>query len=216
MFRQKKSKMDEITFPLLAISRLRMTTDGAGVTTLVAAAGCPLRCGWCLNPQSWNGAAKAEPVTPKTLYDRVKVDDLYFRTTGGGVTFGGGEPLLHADFIAAFRKICGVDWKIRAETSLNVPRTCVETAACVDEFIVDIRDMNPTIYRAYTGCENTRVIENLKRLLETVGADRVLARVPRIPDYNTDADTDRSIDALRALGVKRFDRFNYIIRKPSE
>lgn len=205
--------MTEPRFPLMAVSRLRMTTDGAGVTTLVAATGCPLRCRWCLNPQSWNGAAKAESVTPRALFDRLRIDDLYFRATGGGVTFGGGEPLLHADFIAAFRKLCGADWRICAETSLNVPEMCVETAAaCVDEFIVDVKDMDPEIYRAYTGQDNARVIANLKRLIQTIGAERVLARVPKIPEYNTEADARRSVEALRSLGVTRFDCFDYIKR----
>lgn len=203
--------MPDPTFPLLAVSRLRMATDGSGVTTLVAAAGCPLRCRWCLNPQSWNGTAKAEAVSPDTLYDRVKIDDLYFQATGGGITFGGGEPLLHADFIAKFRQRCGVKWRICAETSLNVPPACVETAAaCVDDFIVDVKDMNPEIYRAYTGSENAQVIENLKRLIASVGAERVLARVPLIPDYNTEADAESSAAALRKIGVTRFDRFSYI------
>ena len=40
---------DGVIFPLLALSRLRMGTDGKGVTTLIAGAGCPLRCRWCIN-----------------------------------------------------------------------------------------------------------------------------------------------------------------------
>ena len=43
---------NERTFPLFALSRHRMATDGRGVTTLAAAWGCPLRCRYCLNPQS--------------------------------------------------------------------------------------------------------------------------------------------------------------------
>ena len=203
--------MSDPTFPLLAVSRLRMATDGSGVTTLVAAAGCPLRCRWCLNPQSWNGTAKVESVSPDALYERVKIDDLYFQATGGGITFGGGEPLLHADFIARFRERCGERWRVCAETCLTVPQNCVEiAAACVDEFIVDVKEMNPEIYRAYTGSGNAQVIENLKRLIASVGAERVLARVPLIPDYNTEADVESSVEALRKTGVTRFDRFSYI------
>ena len=94
--------MAEPLFPLLSLSRLRMGTDGEGVTTLAAGAGCPLSCRWCINKRLLRELT-AEPVTAAELLDRVKIDDLYFRATGGGVTFGGGESLLHAGFIRRFR-----------------------------------------------------------------------------------------------------------------
>ena len=56
-----------------------------------------------------------EEIYPEELYNHVKQDDLYFRATGGGVTFGGGEPLLSCKEILHFHKIYmdkGHDWKI--------------------------------------------------------------------------------------------------------
>ena len=85
-------------FPTAAISRLRMATDGEGITTLVCAWGCPLRCKYCLNKFTWDENTKVRRYTPQELYDKVRLDSLYFEATGGGVTFGGGEPLLYADF----------------------------------------------------------------------------------------------------------------------
>ena len=82
-----------VTAPVITYSRLRMTTDGEGVTTLVIFHDCPLRCKYCLNPFSFAPDTKREDLTPEQLYDKVKIDDLYFVATGGGVTFGGGEPL---------------------------------------------------------------------------------------------------------------------------
>ena len=70
-----------------------LTTDGEGVTTLAAFWGCPLRCQYCLNPHSLREGTKCEELTPTQLYDKVKLDNLYFLATNGGVTFGGGEPL---------------------------------------------------------------------------------------------------------------------------
>ena len=202
----------EPLFPLLRIVRLRMEIDGEGVTSLVAGTGCPLSCKWCLN-----AAVLRQPPTPVTareLYDRVKIDDLYFRATGGGVTFGGGEALLHAAFFRAFREICGDNWHICAETSLHVPRGLVETAAeTVDGFIIDIKDMNSEIYRRYTGGDAGLVQENLAYLLGKVGPERLLVRVPLIPDFNTPADCDTSEQRLRAMGVTRIDRFSYIRRE---
>ena len=111
--------MTEPLYPLLSLARLRMGTDGAGVTTLIASQGCPLHCRWCINERLLR-EAPAEHVTAAELIERVRIDDLYFRATGGGVTFGGGEPLHHAAYIRRFRALCPPQWRIWAETSLAV------------------------------------------------------------------------------------------------
>lgn len=205
--------MAEPRYPLLSLSRLRMGIDGPGVTTLIAGAGCPLRCRWCINEKLLR-EAPAEPVTAQELYARVKIDDLYFRASGGGVCFGGGESLLHADFIRAFRAVCPADWTICAETSLAVDPALVRTAAeAVDRFIVDCKDWDEDIYRRYTGASGARMKENLRLLLSLVGPERVLVRVPLIPEYNTPDDQGRSVAALQALGVTDFDVFSYVIKE---
>ena len=141
----------------------------------------------------------------------VKIDDLYFQATGGGVTFGGGEPLLHSRFIAEFRKLCGSKWHISAETCLNVPTDMLEIAAgCIDAFFVDIKDMNPEIYRNYTTRDNRRVIDNLKFLRARVSPENITVRVPNIPGYNTPDDVKRSIDTLHSMGFENLDIFTYI------
>ena len=193
-----------------------MATDGAGVTALVGAYGCPLQCRLCINPQTWQGRTDGKPpftrVTPSELYDQVKIDNLYYLATGGGVTFGGGEPLLHTDFITAFREVCHPDWRIYAESCLNIPEENLRAAArVVDHFFIDIKDMNPAIYRAYTGKDNTLVKANLALLLSLVGAHRITVRVPSIPDFNTEADTEASVRELQAMGVTSLDRFAYKI-----
>lgn len=204
--------MAEPLYPLLSVSRLRMGTDGAGVTTLVASAGCPLRCRWCIN-KALLREAKPEPVTAAELVERVKIDELYFLATGGGVTFGGGESLLHAAFIRRFRELCPPQWRICAETSLAVPRENVVLAAeAVDFFIVDCKDMDGEIYRRYTGGDGALMRENLRFLLEKIGLERVLVRVPLIPRFNTPEDQARSAEALRAMGAAKLDLFEYVIR----
>ena len=203
--------MGEPMFPLLSLSRLRMEVDGEGVTTLIAGAGCPLSCKWCINQKILQ--TTPTPVTARELFDRVKIDDLYFQATGGGVTFGGGESLLHIDFIRQFRTLCGNRWKIYAETSLCIPQTAVETATrCVDGFIVDIKDMDPEIYRAYTGKEAALAHSNLEYLLSLVGPERILVRIPLIPDFNTKEAQSRSVETLKAMGFTRLDPFSYIIK----
>ena len=143
----------------------------------------------------------------------MRIDNIYFLYTGGGICFGGGEPLLRTDFIREFRSLCGNAWKITAETSLAVPRSSVETAAeVIDDFIVDIKDTNPAIYKAYTTRCNRQSLQNLRWLISAKGAEHIIVRVPFIPNYNTDADRDNSIALLQEMGVTQIDRFKYVVR----
>ena len=201
-------------FPSIGYDRLRMETDGEGVTTLVCAQGCPLRCRYCINPESSRDCGRPRHIfTPESLYQLLKIDSLYFLATGGGVTFGGGEPLLYAEFIEAFARIAP-DWKLYCETSLWVNPLQVERAArVVDHFFVDIKDTDPEIYRAYTGKDFARAGENLRLLLSLVGTERITVRLPLIRGYNTDAHRDRSEALLRLWGLTKFDRFDYRVKE---
>lgn len=201
--------------PVFAIERHRLKTDGKGVTTLVGAYGCPLRCHYCLNPHAWNSKTleKCREMTPLALYEQVKIDELYFLATKGGITFGGGESLLHADFIQRFRQICGAQWTLTIETSLNVPKTQLERIlGAVDDFIVDIKDLNPSIYKAYTGMPIDKTLYNLKLLSENVSQEHILIRVPRIPEYNQNEHIQATLKKLKSMGFENFEVFPYIIR----
>lgn len=202
------------TAPVITFSRLRMQVDGPGITTLVAFHGCPLRCHWCINAYSFAPETKRTDMTAQQLYDRVKLDELYFLSTGGGITFGGGEPLLQAPFLAEFRQICGPNWHLCAETSLNVPWELVAIAiGCIDHFYIDCKDTDPTIYRRYTGQDNARMLENLQKLLEIVGPERITVRIPLIPEFNTPEDQHRSQALLKEIGLTQFDVFSYKLPK---
>ena len=205
--------MTAVQAPVVATARHRVAVDGPGITTLVCFYGCPLRCKWCLNPFTWDANTPFQIMTPGRLYEKVREDDLYFRATGGGVTFGGGEPLLQSDFIRQFRDLCGDGWHLCAETSLCVPWENVEIAArCVDMFYVDCKDTNPEIYRSYTGRDNGLMLENLKGLLAMVGPERIILRLPLIPEYNTEQDQQKSKNMLTEMGITHFDLFTYEIR----
>ena len=203
----------EITAPFIAINRHRLTTDGEGVTTLVGFHGCPLHCEYCLNAQCLQADGVWCRLTPGELYSEVEIDDLYFVATGGGICFGGGEPLLRSDFIKAFAEIMNPEWKLTIETSLNVPLKNVKAiASLVQMWYVDIKDMNPDIYKAYGCKENKQVISNLQWLAANGYADKVIIRLPLIPEYNTDEDRQQSQQQLEEMGFTNFDKFNYIVR----
>lgn len=202
----------EITAPFIAVNRHRLATDGEGVTTLVAFYGCPIRCRYCLNPQCLQVNGVWRRLTPGELYSEVEIDDLYFIATGGGICFGGGEPLLYPDFIRTFSKLMNPEWKLTVETSLNVPPENIKTiAALVQMWYIDIKDFSPTIYNAYTGKDNTQVIRNLVWLAANGYADKVILRLPLIPDYNTEEDRLLSQQRLEALGFAHFDKFTYLV-----
>lgn len=203
--------MSEPRFPLLSLSRHRMEIDGEGVTTLVAGAGCPLSCAYCINKTVLCQVPTL--VTAAELFEKTRCDDLYFCATGGGLTFGGGESLLHPDFYEALRPYCP-NWRLTAETSLNVSPEAVRRASEVfDAFIIDVKTLNSAIYRAYTGCEPGPVLENLKMLTDRLSADRLRVRVPLIPGFNDEADQAETEAALRALGLTCIERFAYLVRQ---
>lgn len=192
------------------ISRHRLS-DGKGITTLVAFQGCMLHCRYCLNPNAIDFMGDASEFTCMSLYEAVKIDDLYFKATGGGITFGGGEPLLYSSFIREFKEVCEADWQLNLETSLNVPRNKVEEIiSVIDEYFIDIKDMNANIYEQYTGKGNENVIENLEWMVGQGLADKMVIRVPTIPDFNGVVDIENSLAILKSLGMSRVDRFTYI------
>ena len=198
------------TAPLIGISRHRLTTDGEGVTTLVAFHGCPLRCKYCLNPQSLHSEGIWKHYDCMQLYEEVRLDELYFLATHGGITFGGGEPCLQSDFIYEFRQLCGQEWQLSVESSLNVPQDNIEKLLpVIDYYIIDIKDINNDIYQQYTGKENEKVLNNLHYLIEHGKNEQIIVRTPIIPVYNSESDVDNSIRLLKEMGITQFDRFTY-------
>lgn len=104
---------------IMKIARHRMGIDGKGVSTLVAFWGCPLHCRYCINDFCHDSETSCEELSPEELVSRILVDELYFRMSGGGIVFGGGEPLLNFPFIIEVSKLLPRDIPIRIETSFN-------------------------------------------------------------------------------------------------
>lgn len=211
----------EIKAPIFAVSRLRMGTDGKGVTTLVTFMGCPLGCRYCLNPQchepvyAGDGVTPADGVmmlTPQELYEMVKVDDFYFQATGGGICFGGGEPTLYHKFIIEFKKLCGDKWSITLESCLRCPQYTIECLGnVVDHWIVDVKSLDTRVYMEYTGCVSDE-LSNLLFLSRLVPQERVTVKIPRIPGYNDERNLDDDVARIKELGFDNVTLIQYIIR----
>ena len=195
--------------PLYGISRLRFNVDGTGVRTLVCFRGCPLNCRYCLNYGSRDITDDCKVISTDELIEELSVDSLYFQATNGGVTFGGGEPLLYADFIREFINKANNNWNYWIETSLNVPYENIELIKDrIDKFIIDIKSINNSIYRSYTDMDNGVVIYNLKRLINDVGTDRIIVRVPYIEGYTTRSNQQDSANYIMNLGINNIDMFD--------
>ena len=189
------------------LQKLAMVDYPGKLAATVFTGGCDLRCPFCHNALLVTRLAETPEIPEREVLD-------FLSSRKGlldGVVLTGGEPLLHPGFIEGFRACCGGRWRLAVETSLQVPRETVERMlGVVDGFIVDVKDMNPEIYRRYTGRDNGQAVENLRLLAERGRAGDVLARVPLIPGYNTEADRRESIRQLEGMGFGRFDEFTYI------
>lgn len=204
---------------IMSISRLRMASDGTGVSTLITFFGCPLKCKYCINDychetSHWPGKDRGA-YTPESLCQKLQIDDIYFKMTGGGIVFGGGEPLLQADFIHKLCMLSDPLWKKRIETSLYTDWDNIRLLiGDIDEWIVDIKDINPNKYEKYTGQKNRDVVSNLKKLLKEVSHEQIHVRVPHIPGFNANNDVKKTISFLARMGVTNIDEFTYMQTKP--
>ena len=174
----------------MSISRLRMGTDGDGISTLVGMFGCPLHCRYCINDHCHEGKYTVDNIprgkySPLELLEVLETDDIYFRMTGGGIVFGGGEPLLQASFIYEVCRLAPKSWKRRIETSLHAPWVNIEELIeDIDQWIIDVKTTDALLYKEYTGGDVFLMQQNLIKLSEAVASDKLHIRVPRIPNYN--------------------------------
>lgn len=188
--------------------------DGPGIRTTVFFKGCPLRCIWCHNPESW--LMQPEWMTGKDevgyrpkltgremsvaeVMEEVRADKSYYLNSGGGLTVSGGEPMLQLDFLAYLLE----------EAGREGIHTCVETSGfserenfakikeVVDLFLFDIKYLDEEGHEKYVGVSNRTILHNLDYLYKE--GTRILLRCPVIPGIN---DTDVHIEGIAALTEK--------------
>lgn len=135
-----------------------------------------------------------QEMTVDQVLDEVEQDSSFYRESGGGITLSGGECQLQADFAAALLAGAhqrGINTAI--ETAFNVPWSHVEKVLPhVDTVLHDIKLTLPERHRKWTGVDNTRIRENLKRAYETFPDKTFIARTPLIPGVNDDEEHIRA------------------------
>lgn len=190
--------------------------DGHGIRTIVFLKGCVLRCRWCCNPESQEygiqtmtvqGKPKVigRDVTVAEVLQEVEKDRQYYRRSGGGLTLSGGEALCQPEFAEALLRAA-------KESGIN---TAMESMACarfevierilpyLDQYLMDIKHMNPVKHREFTGRSNELMLENARKVAAS-GMTELSIRVPVIPTFNDTPEEIRDIAwfADKLSGVK--------------
>ena len=123
-------------------------------------------------------------ISAQEVFEEVQKDAVFYRTSGGGVTVSGGEPLMHPAFTAELLKLCkeaGIHTAI--ETSGFASKAALEQVlACCDLVLFDIKETNDANHTAYTGVPPEPILSNL-RLIDEMGIPTIL-RAPIIPGRN--------------------------------
>lgn len=142
------------------------TVDGPGLRYVVFFQGCPLRCKFCHNPDTWKVDAGKE-----TSVDELVEDILKYRNfiKNGGVTITGGEPLLQADFAADLLKRLKAEGIHTAiDTSGAIPlEKCKEAVDAADLILLDIKSIDTVVAKDLTGKGNEDALALLDYLEST-------------------------------------------------
>lgn len=169
------------------------TVDGPGVRAVVFTAGCPLRCAYCHNPDTWH---KNDGILTDSSELADKILRLYPYIKNGGVTFSGGEPCLQAGFLCELAdKLKEKGLHIALDTSGAVQND--ETDALIDRcdlVLLDVKMTNEDDYLRYTGGSLSKTLSFLEKLRDK--GVPVWIRNVVVPTIN---DTEDSVRALKAL-----------------
>ncbi|HVQ89723.1 MAG TPA: pyruvate formate-lyase-activating protein [Mycobacteriales bacterium] len=139
--------------------------DGPGTRFVLFTAGCPLRCGYCHNPDTWAGRS-GRLMTAGEVLARIDRHARFLRVAGGGVTVSGGEPLLQPAFteaVLAGSRERGLHTALDTAGSLG-HRAGDALLAATDLVLLDIKSWDPAIYRAVTGGEVAPTLTFARRL----------------------------------------------------
>jgi len=151
------------------------TVDGPGIRFVVFFQGCPMRCAFCHNPDTWDPMAKTPyEMTPEELFAEAKRYKSFIKT--GGVTATGGEPLMQAGFVAEFFRLCHeYGFHTCLDTSGayfsapdgNIRPDIDELLKYTDLVLLDIKTVDDKIHKDYVGLSrqnNAAFMDHLQQI----------------------------------------------------
>ncbi|MFD7690887.1 pyruvate formate-lyase-activating protein [Streptomyces sp. NPDC059781] len=180
--------------------------DGPGTRFVLFLSGCPLRCLYCANPDTWH-MRDGKPATVDEVMAEIAKYRAFVITAGGGVTLTGGEALLQPAFTAAVLRRCK---ELGLHTALDTSgllgaRATDELLADTDLVLLDIKSFDVRTYRKLTGGDLAPTL-NFATRLDRLGK-RVWIRYVLVPGWTDDEDAVEGLAGfLSGLGcVERVD-----------
>lgn len=158
-----------------------------------------------------------EEKTVEEVFAEIKKDIHYYRQSGGGVTFSGGECLLQSEFVASLAEKCQSERIHTAvESAFFVPWEKVEKVQpYIDYFFADLKLADPEQHRLHTGRDNRLILENVRKLSH--GGKPIVVRIPLIPGVNDSVEDMKAFAAILdtlgecVTGVELL-RYNYMAK----
>lgn len=183
--------------------------DGPGIRTVFFMQGCPARCMYCHNPDTWEEEA-GEQVTVGEVISRARRGRPYYGENGG-VTFSGGEPLLQADFLIeamdALRKD-GINSAIDTSGTYFDEKSEEVISHC-DMVLLDIKHIDPSRFKELTGREQG----TLSLLIDAVNRQEkpVWIRQVIVPGFNDDEKYIRELNKFlkRIKYIRKIELLGY-------
>lgn len=182
------------------------TKDGPGIRFVFFLQGCPLRCLYCHNPDTWSMKNTRHELTAEEAFSEVQKVKNFIRT--GGITVSGGEPLLQSDFVLELFKLCkqeGIHTAV--DTSGFILNDKVKSVLeLTDLVLLDIKHINPTKYKELTAKPLEPTLDFL-HYLSSINKP-VWLRYVLVPGFtNAEADLDnwaKYVSQYRAI-IERVD-----------
>ncbi len=167
------------------------TVDGPGIRFIVFMQGCPLKCKFCHNRDTWD-SNKGEEYTVEEIIKRLKRVKPYIEASslGGGITVSGGEPLGQAEFVCELFKECkrqGFHTCLDTAGSYEINGTIKELLEYTDLVLLDIKHIDSRKCKELTGMDNTNNKNFAKYLSQT--NKKVWIRQVLTPGITDDIDT---------------------------
>ncbi|MBL4939734.1 MAG: glycyl-radical enzyme activating protein [Lutibacter sp.] len=134
------------------------------------------------------------------LIKQIENEAIFFDQSGGGITFSGGEPLMHSDYLLEALKECGKRFYHRVvdTSAFSKQEILLEVAKHTELFLIDLKTMDSNIHKKFTGVGNEKILSNIVALAKT--DCEIIFRIPLIKGVNSNDEnikaTAKSIQSL--------------------
>lgn len=184
--------------------------DGPGIRYVLFLHGCPFRCKFCHNPDTWKSGGYKTVTTSEIFEDAAKYAD-FFKFSKGGFTASGGEPMMQKKFlIELFRRLksIGIETAIDTCGYTDIDGDTEELAKLTDLFMLDIKHLDPETHIGLTGKPNGKVLDFLN-FINAKGA-RIWIRIVLLEGMSAAPDYIKKVSAfLKNYKIEKIELLPY-------